>query len=505
MASVVNTNIFSLTAQRNLSKSQNELGVALQRLSSGLRINSAKDDAAGLGISTRMTAQINGINQAARNANDAISLAQTTGGALDEMTSNLQRIRELAVQASNASNSSADRASLDAEVQQRIAEISRIASQTSFNGQKVLNGNFGTAQFQVGANVGESISISLNQNFAASQIGRTADYVSDTAQYTSARNIGSQGEGVDQGNALAGANLTIRVGSGDAVAIGASSATTGVTGKEAGSAFAKKQAIDAAGVAGLTVQADTTVTLGFAATDAGNSALTLSINGVSIFNAYNADVTGAEYAAAINENSSATGVTATFDGTNMILRAEDGRSIVISETAAANEGLLTGVGAGISNNAENATLDFSGGGPASDTAVGTIRLTAGENITLAGAEAAFIGYGAASLGLGGGSLHASDVTTVANAETTITRVDAAIETVNTLQGTLGAVQNRFDSVIANLQGTAENLSAARSRVLDADFAAETAKLTKAQILQQAGITILAQANQQPQSVLGLLQ
>ena len=167
MALVINTNVMSLNAQRNLSTSGSQLATSLQRLSSGLRINSAKDDAAGLAISERMTTQINGLNQAARNANDGISLAQTTEGALQEVTNNLQRIRELAVQSANATNSDSDRDALDQEVQQRLAEIDRIATQTSFNGRKVLDGSFGNATFQVGANVGETISVGLTSSVKA--------------------------------------------------------------------------------------------------------------------------------------------------------------------------------------------------------------------------------------------------------------------------------------------------------------------------------------------------
>ena len=174
MPSIVNTNVLSLNAQRNLSRSQETLATSLQRLSSGLRINSAKDDAAGLAIANRFTTQIRGLNQAARNANDGISLAQTAESALDELTNNLQRIRELAVQSANATNSASDRAALDQEVQQRIAEINRISSQTSFNGQKVLDGSFGSAAFQVGANVGETISVNLSTSMSADQIGAIA-------------------------------------------------------------------------------------------------------------------------------------------------------------------------------------------------------------------------------------------------------------------------------------------------------------------------------------------
>ena len=178
MPQVINTNVMSLNAQRNLTTSGSAMATAIQRLSSGLRINSAKDDAAGLAISDRMTTQISGLNQAVRNANDGISLSQTTEGALQEVTNNLQRIRELAVQSANATNSDSDRGALDQEVQQRIAEISRIAAQTSFNGRKVLDGSFGGATFQVGANVGETISLQLDSSVKATDMGKLS---SDTS------------------------------------------------------------------------------------------------------------------------------------------------------------------------------------------------------------------------------------------------------------------------------------------------------------------------------------
>ena len=205
MAQVINTNVASLNAQRNLNKSQNMMSTSLQRLSTGLRINSAKDDAAGLAISERFTTQIRGLNQATRNANDGISLAQTAESALGELTNNLQRIRELAVQSANATNSSSDRAALDAEVQQRIAEIDRIATQTSFNGVRVLDGSFGSAAFQVGANVGETINVNLSTGVRSGQLGQIA---SATGSVTA--------------NALTDNGLTIAVGSAAAVSIGAS-------------------------------------------------------------------------------------------------------------------------------------------------------------------------------------------------------------------------------------------------------------------------------------------
>ena len=225
MPQVINTNIASLNSQRNLNTSQTSLATSLQRLSSGLRINSAKDDAAGLAIAERFTTQIRGLNQAARNANDGISLSQTAEGALGELTQNLQRIRELAVQAVNSTNSASDRAALDQEVQQRIAEVDRIAAQTSFNGQKILDGTFGNASFQVGANVGETITVGLSTSMRASTIGKTADYVGGAA-YSSTSNIGQQGAGVDT-TALSSGDITIAVGSGQVVSVGAAVAGSG--------------------------------------------------------------------------------------------------------------------------------------------------------------------------------------------------------------------------------------------------------------------------------------
>src|SRR5262245_21844356 len=263
MAQVINTNVLSLNAQRNLTTSQSSLATALQRLSSGLRINSAKDDAAGLAISDRFTTQIRGLNQAMRNSSDGISLAQTAESALGELTNNLQRIREIAVQAANASNSASDRAALDQEVQQRLAEVDRIATQTSFNGQKVLDGTFGNATFQVGANVGETISVGLSTSVRTVSIGKTADYVGAVA-YNSALNVGQQGGSVTT-TALAAGDLTLALGNGQAVGVGASANYVGGAASQGStSAYAKAAAINAAGVSGLTAVADTTVQSAFA-------------------------------------------------------------------------------------------------------------------------------------------------------------------------------------------------------------------------------------------------
>ena len=224
MAQVINTNVLSLNAQRNLTTSQSSLATALQRLSSGLRINSAKDDAAGLAISDRFTTQIRGLNQAVRNASDGISLAQTAESALGELTNNLQRIREIAVQAANASNSASDRAALDQEVQQRLAEVQRIATQTAFNGQKVLDGTFGNATFQVGANVGETITVEpVGTELRTTPIGKTADYVGGCGVQQRRWPSASRARASTR-TRLATGDVTIAVGTGQAVHVGAASA-----------------------------------------------------------------------------------------------------------------------------------------------------------------------------------------------------------------------------------------------------------------------------------------
>jgi flagellin len=503
MPQIINTNIASLTAQRNLNGSQNSLQTSLARLSSGLRINSAKDDAAGLGIATRMSSQIQGLNQASRNANDGISLAQTGEGALASVADNLQRIRELAVQSANATNSDADRAALDAEVQQRLAEVDRVASQTSFNGRKLLDGTFGSATFQVGANVGETISIGLSGNMRATAIGQIAQGTS-TAEVTVA--------------ALSGTG-TIQVGTGDAITIGASVAGT-AAGQSVGSAYAKANAINAAGVSGLTVTATNNVEFGIAsATSAGGAGTySLKINGQDIFSAavVAAPITAQQITDAINSYQSTTGVTASLSGGNLRLSAADGRDIAIGQTVGGDTagGITAGAGGSTTVNG----VEYRDGqiGAAADatknSAVaaavngGTLTMTANENIIITG-DGDVMGFAAANTTIAKdtNTISTSNVKTVAAANNAIYRIDAALTAVTNLRSTFGSIQNRFDSVISNLATTSENLSASRSRIQDADFAAETANLTRSQILQQAGVAMLAQANSLPNGVLTLLR
>jgi len=506
MAQVINTNTLSLNAQRNLNSTQSALSTAVQRISSGLRINSAKDDAAGLAISDRFSTQIRGLNQAVRNANDGISLSQTAEGALATITDNLQRIRELSVQAANATNNASDRAALDLEVQQRLAEVDRVASQTNFNGQKILDGTFGSATFQVGANVGETIGISLSTSMRSTAIGQIAKGTSINEVTVS--NLSGSG--------------TIKVGSADAKTIGLAKQGT-EAGQSVGSAYAKAIAINAASVPGLTVTATNNIEFGIAATTGtgAGAAYSLTINGENIFSGYdqenNGVLTAQQITDAINANSSKTGVSATLDGANLRLSAADGRDINIAQAFAggAAGGITAGSGGSTTVNGVtyrdgqiSATIADAGAYSAVATAVngGTLTFSATENIVITGDGLALgLSSANATIAKDTTTISSGNVKTVTAANDLIQRVDSALTSVSNLRSTFGAIQNRFESTIANLTTTAENLTASRSRILDADFAQETAALSRAQILQQAGTAMVAQANQLPQGVLALLR
>ena len=493
MAQVINTNVASLNAQRNLNRSQSGLDVALQRLSSGLRINSAKDDAAGLGITSRMSAQINGLNQAARNANDGISLAQTAEGALGEIANNLQRIRELAVQSANGTNSIVDRASLDAEAQQLVDEITRVAAQTSFNGLKLLDGSFTGQSFQVGANAGETISIASVADSRATALGSNILTGVGTV-------LGAGGVGVTKAAAadLTGGN-TVAVEAGLTVTT-ANGGTTAAFGYAAGAdAKAVAAAINTnAGGVGVTATAYNSATLSGIAV-AGTVSMTLNGSSISAAVADPTDLTA--LMGAINGAQGATGVTASFTSSSaknsLTLSTTDGRDISVldfNNTGATKTAVFSGV-----------TLT---GGAATDSSIksGYVSLESSKGaITLAGANTDV--FTSATQASAFSALNAISLTgsNGVNASAALAVVDAALAQVTSTRGALGAYQNRFGSAIANLQTTAENLSASRSRIQDADFAAETANLTRAQILQQAGTAMLAQANAIPNNVLTLLR
>ncbi|KTC75238.1 flagellin [Legionella birminghamensis] len=472
MTQVINTNVMSLNSQRNLNGSQKAMQTAIQRLSSGLRINSAKDDAAGLAISERMTSQIRGMNVAIRNANDGISLAQTAEGAMQETTNILQRMRELSLQSANSSNNSGDRQAIQEEVVQLQSELDRIALNTEFNGQRILDGSFSTASFQVGANANQTIDFAIG-SIKASSIGGIATQT-----------------GTEVSNAAA-TDITISIGGGAATTINSSAGFTGNAQQDATSAYAKAAAINDAGIAGLSVSADTTgtQTVGAIGGTAGDT-YNLSVNGVAVFT--NQDVATAlsntALRDAINGVSNQTGVIASLNGGDLTLTAADGRNIDITES-----------GTGFTAGTDGLTVT---GGAFDGTLRGTLTVSATSSIAIGGTVAT-LGLNAAiakdSLGV-----DSIDVGTAAGAQSAILRLDSALSSVNSNRAAMGALQNRFESTIANLANVAENLSGARSRIQDADFAAETANLTRAQILQQAGTAMLAQANSLPQSVLSLL-
>ena len=379
MAQVINTNLASLAVQRNLNANSGAAQTAMERLSTGLRINSARDDAAGLSISSRMTSQINGLNVAARNAADGISLTQTAEGGLGEVAANLQRMRDLAVQSSNATNTQADRDALQLEFDALRSEINRISETANFNGDNLLDGTFTSGVFQVGADAGQTVTIASIANVAAASLG------SATTATVSAATSGITNAGLAQVNAGTITINTVDIGQLDAAA---------------------------------------------------------SVN----------ERVG-EFVSAVNAVSGQTNVSATHD-----------------------------------------------------TANGQIVLTGTANIAIVGATAATVGHVAGTTNTSTTTgLTNTNVSGFAAAQTAITLIDDALATVNSARSSMGAVQSRFESVVSNLQQSSENAQASRSRILDADFAAETAAMTKAQILQQAGISVLSQANAAPQNVLALLQ
>ena len=409
MTTTINTNVNSLNAQRNLMSSSASLATSMQRLSSGLRVNSAKDDAAGLAIAERFSSQIKGLTVGARNANDGISLAQTAEGALGKVGDMLQRMRELAVQSSNATNSKQDRAALQAEVSQLTDEVDRIAKQTSFNGKKVLDGTFAGAAFQVGANAGDNITVGALTNSTANGLAKVAYSVNSA-----------------------------------------------------------NSAVAASSVATLTSLATGVLTIAVGTTSASNPAIDLGV----IAAASSGSERMGQIVEAINRKSSDTGVTA-------FLSQNDDQTYRIDIMSQ--------------------KLDTAGNAAA-------VTLSAGFSTTQTGVgTATFTGLSASSTTTDAQGIDTLTIDTQANAWIAIKKLDSAIDQVDSARAKLGALQSRFDGATANIAINVENLSASRGRIVDADFAQETANLSRTQILQQAGTAMVAQANKLPQSVLSLLQ
>ncbi|MET0617591.1 MAG: flagellin [Luteibacter sp.] len=481
MALTINTNIMSLNAQRNLSTSQTKLSSAIERLSSGMRINSAKDDAAGLAISTRFTTQINGLNRAVQNANDGISLSQTTESALDEVTNNLQRIRELAVQSTNASNSDSDRAALDAEVQQRLSEVTRIATQTNFNGMKVLDGSANSLSFQVGANVGEVITVGLNQGMKANQVGQLA---TGSASMSFAATAATAGKTVVAGAKTdysgAGNDATFTVGG---TSITLNTDLTNLTGV----AGAINTQLTAAGNTAVTASVNADGKLQFTSATTGNTSAAPALGGADV-----ADLGAATSTAGVSVGDKTPVTLAAGAAT---LQVGDNPSFDLAGTYNSAQDLADAINAK-SGQGINAYVGSDG----------AVKFASAKDITVGGTAPASAGLTAGKLAVSTTTTLAdSSVKTVDGANATINRIDAALQSVSNLRSDLGAVQNRFESTISNLQNISQNLTSSKSAITDADFAQETANMSSAQILQQAGVSVLAQANQSQQIVTKLLQ
>ena len=485
MALTVNTNVSSLNAQRNLSRSGEGLATSMERLASGMRINSAKDDAAGLQISNRLTSQVNGLAVAQRNANDGISMAQTAEGAMNESTNILQRMRELALQSANGSNSASDRESLQKEVTALKTELTRIAETTSFGGQQLLDGTFGTKSFQVGANANETIDFKLD-NISADQIG--SDKYDTTGSITGGIVTGAT-NGVS--GVVAGDGFKISSNGGNATA--AITYSADATSKDIATAINTATSDNSVGVK---AEVKNEVTLSSFSANSSGEDVTLTLNGQAInvtdFNAK--DLT--ELASAINSNNN-TGVTAELDlddPSKLKLVGDDDISLQFTEPTNS-----TAVTMQIqSNDGTTQTTAVAD----SYIAVGDVELTSSEGFQFEAASTEVFGSAAATSTLS--SIDGLDITSQSGSQDALGVIDAAIASIDEQRADLGAIQNRFGHTISNLANIQENVSASRSRIQDTDFAAETAQMTKNQILQQAGTSILSQANQLPQAALSLI-
>jgi len=487
MPQFINTNVASINTVRVLDKSQAALQTSMERLSSGMRINHARDDAAGLAISEGMTAQIRGMNQAVRNTMDGVSLVQTADGAMQGITEKLQRVRELAVQSANGTNSTNDRAALDLEVQALLNEVDRVAGAVEFNGNKLLDGSFTNKAFQVSHTQGDTINISSIQNSTLSGLslsnakaeGVAAAFTGGTAAATGAGDVGNA--------ALAAGDIIVNGTNIDVIAKDTDARTIAST-------INLKTS-----TTGVTATATKSDMVGQATASSTSTSVDISINGTQITvasvtgnTAAGRDTALADIASAINAKSGTTGVTATVvtgtgaAGTDKItLEAADGRDITFTNMDAEEEKLM--------------------GMKQAEVARGGLKLTSDSDIALTEANSGLAKLGLTEITIAAGGSNKVAVDTVSNANDAITRIDAALTLINTGRANLGAYQNRFEATVSDLKNNAENLSGARSRIQDADFAAETAALAKNQILQQAGMAMLSQANQLPQNVLKLLQ
>ncbi|MUH72184.1 flagellin [Psychrosphaera haliotis] len=518
MALFVNTNVASINGQRNLMGSTNSLETSMNRLASGLRINSARDDAAGLQISNRLTSQINGLNVAMRNANDGISMAQTAEGAMQESTNILQRMRDLSIQSANATNSTVDRKALQEEVIQLKSELDRIANTTTFGGQKLIDGSFGVQQFQVGSQANETIAISIN-SAQVDDLGSARYKMGGTNLATSpATNVGTAVTGL--AHPLADANgetLTIGGINSSQVSINQNDSAADMAAKISSVFNTTGVKADAKTVARMegfaNMVADDGISFVLANGDPTDPTVGQSIVSFTASGVLEDDLQ--TLVNKVNENSAVSGIGAKYDAatTSIVLTSEDGNNIVVQD--------FTDSGTG------NATFNMQGRdyGDGSDVgAVVAVTSGAADDVTVKGQLQldSTVLFSVSSDTAGGGAsdltgladtvtaqaseenIQSVDITTSIGAQNAIAIIDGALSKIDRNRATLGAVQNRLQSTISNLANIVENSSGARARIRDTDFATETAELTRNQILQQAGTSILAQANQLPQAALSLL-
>jgi len=503
MPSVINTNVSSLLSQNSLSKNTSTLQNAMERLSTGIRINSAKDDAAGLAIATRMTSEVRGLQVAVRNANDGISVAQTAEGSLGEITNILQRIRELAVQSANASNNDTDRSFLDTEAQQLIAETNRIGSQSNFNGIKLLDGSFSSKNFQVGANASETITFNSISDSRATGLG--------------SHNLASSGGLIKTGGfAVAAATGTGEIVNGVvAVSSGFTLATDIASG--GGTSASITYLVNSSAKEIAAAINSSAASVGVNATAQTQAQMTnLSAPGTISFKLNNISVSAVvtttsdltSIVSAVNGvTGSSRGIVASFEGTDkskIVLKSSSGENISISDfandNAATSDSVIIRTGPGFN---QPVTLTETGAVD-STVVIGEINLTSSKGqITAAGAHANLFSSASATssfTAVGGVSLSSATSSTAA-----LSILDQALTQVNNTRAALGGLMNRFNASVSNQSTTIANLSASRSRILDTDYAVETTNLAKAQIIQQAATAMLAQANQSSQSVLALLK
>ena len=499
--SVINTNVSSLQAQNSLHTNQSKLTTAMERLSSGVRINSAKDDAAGLAISTRMTSEIRGLTAAVRNANDGISVAQTAEGSLGEITNILQRLRELAVQSANSSNNSTDRSFLNTEASQLIDEAQRIGTQTNFNGVKLLDGSFTSQNFQVGANTGEVVVFNSIADSKATALGKNVLEAGGT-KMGKTTTTGLSAAGANAAAAVNGiaaeTNLYITTANGGkstAIAYGLAADNTGAgAGAEKIASVINSKAANI----GISATATNSTTLSDLSA-AGVVSFVLNGSNVSAEITTTNDLTA--LASAINGTTASSKVTASFANTNdkssITLTTSDGSNIQVVDflnTHAVAQTDTVKVG-GVS-------LTDAAGGNDSIVKTGTVTLASSKGaISLSGAEPDVFDTSASTFS----SVYTVDLSTQESATKALSVLDAALTSVNNTRAGLGGLINRFEATISNQNTTIMNLSASRSRILDTDYAVETTNLAKAQIIQQAATAMLAQANQSSQSVLALLK